>query len=125
MTSIIADTAFAVRDAYDFSSTRTLVDVCGRHGMLLGTVLAANPQLRGVLFDQPHVVEGARATFARLGVADRASLVGGDSFREVRTADAYILSHIIHDWDDERSTAVLQTSRRGAEPARASSSRRA
>ena len=116
MTSIIADTAFAVRDAYDFSSIRTLVDVGGGHGVLLGTVLAANPQLRGVLFDQPHVVEGARVTFARLGVADRASLVGGDFFREVPTADAYILSHIIHDWDDERSTAVLRTIRRAAEP---------
>jgi hypothetical protein len=116
MTSLVGETAVAVRDAYDFSAMRTLVDVGGGHGMLLGTILAANPRLRGVLFDQPHVVAGARSTFERLGVADRASIVGGDFFKEVPVADAYILSHIIHDWDDERSIAILRSIRRAAEP---------
>jgi O-methyltransferase/methyltransferase family protein len=116
MTSLVAETAIAVRDAYDFSSMRTLVDVGGGHGMLLGTMLAANPRLRGVLFDQPHVVADARSTFERLGVSDRASIVGGDFFAEVPAADGYIMSHIIHDWDDERSIAILRTIRRAMEP---------
>jgi hypothetical protein len=116
MTGIIADTAHAVRDAYDFSSIRTLVDVGGGHGYLLGVVLAATPSLRGVLFDQPHVVGGATATFAKLGVAARAATTGGDFFAAVPRADAYVLSHIIHDWDDERSTAILRTIHANAEP---------
>src|SRR5262249_42579712 len=116
MTGIITDTALAVRDAYDFSGIRTLVDVGGGHGMLLGTVLAANPKLRGVLFDQPHVANGAVATFERLGVSARASIVGGDFFEQVPAGDGYVMSHIIHDWDDERSTAILKTLRRAAEP---------
>ncbi len=116
MTGIIADTAHAVRDAYDFSGIRMLVDVGGGHGYLLGVVLAANAGLRGVLFDQPHVVGGAAATFARLGVADRATTVGGDFFAAVPRGDAYVLSHIIHDWDDERAAAIRKTIRANAEP---------
>jgi hypothetical protein len=116
MTGIIAGSAEGVRQTYDFAGIRTLVDVGGGHGVLLATVLAANPSLRGVLFDLPHVVEGAGAHFARLGVADRATRVGGDFFQEVPRGDAYVMSHIIHDWDDERATAILRTIRRAAEP---------
>jgi hypothetical protein len=116
MTGIVADTAYAVRDAYDFGGIRTLVDVGGGHGMLLGTVLAANPRLQGVLFDQPHIVVGAIPTFARLGVEPRVRMVGGDFFAEVPSADAYILSHVIHDWDDERATTILRAITRAAEP---------
>jgi choline kinase len=116
MTGIIAATALEVRDAYDFTGFGTLVDVGGGHGFLLGTVLAANPALRGVLFDQPHVVGGAGSTFDRLGVRDRVTIVGGDFFREVPRAGAYVMSHIIHDWDDQRATAILRTIRRAAEP---------
>ena len=116
MTGIIAETAFAVREAYGFAGIRTLVDVGGGHGMLLATVLAANPALRGVLFDLPHVVEGAAPTFERAGVRDRVTISGGDFFAEVPRADAYVLSHIIHDWDDERATAILRSIRRSAEP---------
>jgi hypothetical protein len=116
MTGIITDTAHAVRDAYDFSGVRTLVDVGGGHGYLLGALLAANPTLRGVLFDQPHVVEGAKATFERAGVTERVTRTSGDFFREVPPGDAYVLSHIIHDWDDERSTAILRAIHRAAAP---------
>jgi hypothetical protein len=84
--------------------------------MLLATVLAANPALRAVLFDLPKVVEGAAPTFVRLGVRDRVTIVGGDFFVEVPRGDAYIMSHIIHDWDDERSIAILRSIRRAAEP---------
>ena len=116
MTGIIGETVEAVREAYDFAGVQTLVDVGGGHGLLLGTILAANPALRGVLFDQPSVVGGAAATFARLGVTARVSAVGGDFFKEVPRGDAYILSHIIHDWDDERSIAILRTIHRCAAP---------
>jgi len=116
MTSIITETAAAVRDAYDFRGVRRLVDIGGGHGMLLGTVVAANSGLRGVLFDLPHVVEGAGPTLERLGVRGRVTTLGGDFFADVPRGDAYLLSHIIHDWDDERSAAILRTIRRAAEP---------
>jgi hypothetical protein len=116
MTGIIAETAEALRDAYDFSAVRTLVDVGGGHGMLLATVLAANAGLHGILFDLPHVVEGAPPTFDRAGVRARATIVGGDFFAEVPRGDAFVLSHIIHDWDDERSMKILRRIREAAEP---------
>ncbi len=116
MTSIIADTATAVRDAYDFTGIRRLVDVGGGHGFLLATVLAANPHLHGVLFDQPEVAKGAAPTFERLGVRNRATIVGGDFFREVPRGDGYVMSHIIHDWDDEQCLAILRSIARSAEP---------
>jgi hypothetical protein len=116
MTGIIAETVGAVSESYDFKGVQTLVDIGGGHGLLLGTLLAAHPNLRGVLFDQPSVVGGAAATFARLGVASRVTAVGGDFFAEVPRGDAYILSHIIHDWDDEKSIAILRTIHRCAAP---------
>jgi len=84
--------------------------------MLLGTVVAANSGLHGVLFDLPHVVEGAGPNLERLGVRGRVTTLGGDFFADVPRGDAYLLSHIIHDWDDERSAAILRTIRRAAEP---------
>jgi hypothetical protein len=94
----------------------TSFDVGEGHGYLMAIVLAANPSLRGVLFDLPYVVAGAAATFARAGVAARVACTSGDFFREVPAGDAYVLSHIIHDWDDERSSAILRTIHRAAAP---------
>lgn len=97
----------AVLAAYDFSSSHTLVDVAGGHGSLLAGILAVTPTLKGVLFDQPHVVNGSDANLA--AVADRCEVVGGDMFKEVPSGgDTYILKHIIHDWDDEHSLAILK-----------------
>ena len=111
--------------AYDFAPFGTVVDVGGGRGALLAGILRANPGVRGVLFDLPHVVAGAEADFAAAGVADRASVVPGDFFAAVPAGgDAYILSVILHDWDDERSAAILAKCRRamagrGAAPLRA------
>lgn len=98
----------AVVDAYDFSSARTVVDVGGGHGTLIAGILGANPQLRGILFDQPNVVAGAQATLEEAGVADRCERVGGDFFREVPAGgDIYIMRSIIHDWDDAPAIVIL------------------
>lgn len=99
--------------AYDFARFGTVVDVGGGRGALVAGILRANPGVRGVLFDLPHVVEGAAAAFAAAGVADRASVAPGDFFAGVPAGgDAYILSWILHDWDDVRATAILATCRR-------------
>jgi hypothetical protein len=93
---------------YDFSPFRRAVDVGGGYGILLSEVLRATPALHGVLFDLPPVV--ARAA-ERLGGADlrtRSEIIGGDFFQSVPAGgDLYILSRVIHDWDDAASVRIL------------------
>ncbi|HEX2173793.1 MAG TPA: methyltransferase, partial [Dehalococcoidia bacterium] len=83
MTSYSAQVADAIAGAYDFTGLGTLVDVGGGHGLLLATILSANPALRGILFDQPHVVATAAPILERSGMADRCRVVGGDFFDSV------------------------------------------
>ena len=102
----------AVTEAYDFSGVGRLVDIAGGHGLLLAGVLKANPRLRGVLFDLPFVIEGAARLLEAEGVGDRVELTTGDFFEAVPTgADAYMMKHIIHDWDDESSVRILRNVR--------------
>lgn len=106
-----------VVDVYDFSGFRTVVDVGGGHGTLLAAVLQRHPGIRGVLFDRPQVVEAATDQLQAAGVVDRCTLVGGDFFSEVPSGgDAYVLSQILHDWDDERCIEILKQCRRAIRP---------
>ena len=111
MSSLSTAVGEAVVRSYDFSGIGTLVDVGGGEGALLAEILAANPTLRGVLFDQPRVVEGARL-LERAGVAERCEVVGGSFFEAVPAgADAYLLKSVIHDWDDAEATRILSKCR--------------
>jgi hypothetical protein len=93
---------------FDFGRFSTIVDVGGGNGALLAAVLARYPDVRGVLFDQEHVVAGAGPVLEQAGVADRCEIVGGDFFREIpASGDAFLLKSIIHDWEDEESIAIL------------------
>jgi len=109
MGSISGMETVAVLDAYDFGGIGTLLDVAGGHGFLLAGILKAHPQMRGVLFDMPHARAGGAALMAREGLADRCRVVTGDMFAEVPGgADACIMKHIVHDWDDARSLTILR-----------------
>lgn len=100
----------AIIPAYDFSSFGVLIDVAGGEGHLLGAILTANPHLEGVLFDQPAVV-------ARAGRHPRMRTVGGDFFAAVPSGgDAYLLTAILHDWDDERARVLLRNCRQAMGP---------
>jgi len=113
MSGISDATTAAVLAAYDFSSIRKLVDVGGGHGRLITAILKANPKMKGVLFDAPPVIEGARPQIEAAGMADRCELVVGNFFELVSSGgDAYILKWIIHDWDEEKSTAILKNCHR-------------
>ncbi len=108
MTGLSALAAEAVVQGYDFSLLGTLVDVGGGKGELLAAILKANPDLRGVLFDQPHVVAGAGELLEEVGVAGRCEVVGGSFFEAVpEGADAYLLKSVVHDWDDAAATEIL------------------
>jgi O-methyltransferase domain/Dimerisation domain len=112
MTDMSVATAPAVVEAYDFSGIGTLADIAGGHGYLLAQVLKAHPQMKGVLFDMSAVIAGAGSLLEREGVGERVQKIAGDFFASVPAgADAYIMKHIIHDWDDERATRILRNIR--------------
>ncbi|TWT01658.1 methyltransferase [Reyranella sp. CPCC 100927] len=109
--------AGAVAASYDFSPFATVMDVGGGNGMLLEGVLTAHPTLRGIVFDLPHVVEHARARLVETSLADRCTAAAGDFFADVPAgADAYMLKHVIHDWNDKRATAILKNCHRAMTP---------
>jgi hypothetical protein len=113
MTDYSAVQAPTIAAIYDFSRMNLVVDVGGGHGRLMATLLERYPRLRGILFDLPHVVEGARPLLDATGVADRCELVGGSFFESVPAGgDAYVLRDIIHDWEDEQAVAILANCRR-------------
>ena len=114
MTSVSSAEIPAVTAAYKFSGFRTLVDVAGGHGSMLAAILKANPKLKGVLFDLPAVIAraGEDQHVTAKGIAKRCTLAGGDVFESVpKGGDAYIMKHIIHDWDDEQSVKILTNCR--------------
>jgi O-methyltransferase/methyltransferase family protein len=117
MTALSAAVTPAVLETYDFSGIATLVDVAGGHGGVLTAVLQRHPSMKGVLFDLEHVIAGAVSRVAELGLAGRCRTESGDFFEAVpQGGDAYIMKHIIHDWDDERAVVILKNIRRAMAP---------
>jgi hypothetical protein len=103
----------AIAAAYDFSVFKTIADVGGSTGNLLTTILARHSGPRGVLFDLPHVVRDAPALIGQRGLAERVQIEAGSFFDRVPAgADAYILSHVIHDWNEEQCLTILGHCRR-------------
>jgi hypothetical protein len=117
MTSLSTVSHQAVAATYDFSGLHLLVDVGGGHGGLLTGILAANPRLEGIVFDLPQVVEGARHTIAAAGLDGRCRTEAGSFFERVPGGgDGYLLSFILHDWDDARAAAILRNVRAAMRP---------
>src|SRR5262249_24469488 len=113
MTGVGGRATQAMLDAYDLSDVRTLADVGGGLGANLTRILGRYPGMRGVLFDQSHVVARARPLLEAAGVGGRCVAEGGDFFATAPgDADAYLLGHILHDWDDEKAGLILDTLRR-------------
>jgi hypothetical protein len=113
MTQISMIDGPAVADAYNFAGIDSIVDIAGGHGLLLATILKKNPQMRGTLYEMPHVLEGAKNGPLKR-VMDRCTLACGDMFSSVPAgADAYIMKHIIHDWPDDRCVQILKACRKG------------
>jgi hypothetical protein len=112
MMDVTRRTNRAVIAAFDFSRFAIAADIGGGSGALVAGLLAANPAMRGVLFDQPHVVAQAAPLLSEAAVADRCEVVGGNFFESVPAgADAYILKAILHDWEDDQAIAILRVCR--------------
>lgn len=109
MTALSAPVIGAALEAYDFSQIGVLVDVAGGHGEVLMSILKKYANVRGVLTDVGHVIDGAKPRIEAAGLSDRCQAVPCDFFRAVPTGgDAYIMKHIIHDWDDGRASTILK-----------------
>jgi len=101
-----------VPQAYDFSAFKTIGDIGGGLGHLLGAVLARAPQAQGVLFELPDVVSRARARNV-----PRVTYVGGDFFKDsIPACDLYMMMTVLHDWSDAQCEAILKNLRAGAPP---------
>jgi hypothetical protein len=106
----------AVADAYSFGEIHSIVDVAGGHGLLLATILARNPHMKGTLYDMPHVVAGAHDGPLK-PMMERCTLASGDMFASVPAgADAYIMKHILHDWPDDVCIKILKACRKAVNP---------
>jgi ubiquinone/menaquinone biosynthesis C-methylase UbiE len=113
MSGVTVQANEAVHAAYDFPGINTLIDIGGGHGRLITSILRRNPQMHGILFDSPQVIDGARESVQRSDVTQRCELIGGNFFESVPLGgDAHILKWIIHDWDDEKSLMILRNSHR-------------
>lgn len=103
----------ALLEAYDFPGIHTLMDVAGGHGALLRAILNKHPGMRGILIDMDHVIEGAKQLPENHALAHRCEFRSADFFAEVPTgADAIIMKHIIHDWDDDKAVLILKNCRK-------------
>jgi SAM-dependent methyltransferase len=113
MTDVSSMLAYAVLMAYDFSGISAIVDVGGGQGKLLRSILQLNPQIKGTVFDLEPAIEMTKQHLGSDACGGRCSAIAGDFFDSVpEGADAYILSGVIHDWDDDHGIRILKNCRR-------------
>lgn len=107
----------AMVEAYDFAGTGIIADIGGGNGSLLTAILSTFPTIRGILYDLPGVTERAKSNIEKAGLSNRYSVIGGNFFESVpEGADAYLMRHIIHDWDDEKALTILRNIHRVIRP---------
>lgn len=119
MTGIHGPETRPMIDAFDFRVFNTIIDIGGGNASTITEILRACPKARGIVFDLPNVIDRTKRSLQDAGLADRCRAEAGDFFKSVPAAganDAYILRHIIHDWDDEKSVAILRRCREAAAP---------
>jgi hypothetical protein len=114
MTAFSEHEADAVKKAYSFATSKTLVDIGGGQGLFVLSLLNAHPHLSGVVFDLPLVINSIN----NAGVNDRINYVPGDFFRDVYSGgDLYILKSVLHNWDDQSCVTILQNCHNAMQPA--------
>lgn len=112
MAEITRQVAKAVVTTYNFATFSKIIDVGGGNGTLIAAILDTAPKLRGIVFDSSSGTAEASDQLRARGVLERCEVIAGDFFQSVpKGGDAYILKSIIHNWDDERSAAILKNCR--------------
>lgn len=116
MTDLSLPVAQEAAGIIDTTGIDLVADIGGANGAFVHELLTRNPELRGLVFDRPVALPGARADAERLGLSDRSSAVAGDFFESVPTADLYLLKYILHDWDDDACVRILRNVRKAMSP---------
>jgi hypothetical protein len=115
MSAVTTMASNSIVTAFDFSGIQTLVDIGGGNGTMLCAILEANPALKGIVFDLPHVENRAQEYIASRRLTDRCTFVGGSFFEAVPPhADAYFVQRVLHDWDDVNSVSILHSCAKAA-----------
>jgi ubiquinone/menaquinone biosynthesis C-methylase UbiE len=118
MVGIHGRESHALLNAYDFSGIGVVADIGGGNGSQITEILKKHTRMKGIVFDLPHVIERAKERIQASGLVDRCQLVSGSFFDAVpEGADAYLLRHIIHDWDEEKCLTILRNCHRAMRPA--------
>lgn len=100
-------------ESYDYSGKQLIVDVGGGRGDLITSIMRANPELKGILFDLPQGVGEAQSLLKTKGVIDRCQIIHGSFFNSVpEGGDVYVLSRILHDWPDDKAATILANCRK-------------
>lgn len=109
MASGAARSARDVIRGYDWSAASHVVDVGGGKGVLLAALLAARPHLRGTVVELPSTASAAESYLSGVGLGGRCAVAAGSFFEPLpAAADVYILSNVLHDWDDENALRILR-----------------
>ncbi|WP_149276172.1 methyltransferase [Pareuzebyella sediminis] len=117
MTDIHGGETAPMVDNYDFSVFNTVVDIGGGNGEVISAILNENSRTKGILFDLPEVIDRSKENIKAGGLLDRCQLLTGDFFKTVpKGGDAYILRHIVHDWNDEDAISILTNCRKAMVP---------
>ena len=116
MVDLANEGAASLLEAYAFGGAARIVDVGGGIGAMLARILAINPDACGVVIEVPAVAEAARHYMESAGLTSRCEVVSGDFFQGVPAGDAYLLSHVLHNWDDDHCLRILQNCREAMTP---------
>jgi hypothetical protein len=103
--------AKAIVDAYDFSTSRQVIDVGGGNGAFLSAILTAHNNVWGVLIDRAAAIDAAKS--GRGGPLPRCEFVDGNVFEQVRSGgDTYTLKRLLFDFSDEDAIRILDNCRK-------------
>ena len=100
----------------DTGSVEFALDVGGASGALIHALMKQNPALRGAVLDLPENSAEAAKAAEGLGLQERLSIISGDFFAKLPTADLYLLKHILHDWKDDECVSILRNCRGAIKP---------
>ncbi len=107
----------AIVNAYDFKGIDSLTDVGGGYGALIMEILESNKSMKGIVAELPNVATGAKKALKEGRMEERCQVVDCDFFKEIPGgSDAYLMSHIIHDWNDERCRIILKNCHKAMRP---------